>query len=584
MSTYEKVKKELSSFLQKNLSANVEVPVNDLLEEPPELNLGEFALPCFQLAKIQKKAPPQIASDLEETLKSQPHPWVEKFHAAGPYLNIKLKRSKFIKEVLKEIEESGKDYGKCNVGKNHTVVIDYSSPNIAKHLAFHHLRSAVIGNALEKIFEKIGYNVIGINHLGDWGTQFGKLICAYKLWWKKGPEDLTVTDLNNLYVKFQQECKTNKDLIPEGRNWFKKLEQGDEEAQNLWKIFREKSLVEFNKIYQRLGIQFDETKGEADYIRDVPRILELLKKKKLSQNSEGALIVDLSDEDMPPFLLKKSDESTLYATRDLCAAIDRYEKHNFVRMLYVVDTGQSLHFRQLFSVLNRMKFKWAPLCEHVNFGIIKFEGTKTRTREGNIILLEEVLDEAVKQIEKIMLDRGETKLLDQAQVCEQIGIGAVIFADLSGRRIRDVNFDWDEILKFEGRTGPYIQYSHARANSILTKANKMDEADQTRFLDQKETKPLTLDEEWQIVWNLGKYPSILKKAANDCEPSYIADNLLDICESFHRYHTKGKINRELRVLTENQPTRLARMYLTYCTREVLKNGLNVLGIHAPEVM
>jgi arginyl-tRNA synthetase len=469
-------------------------------------------------------------------------------------------------------------YGQRETGSGKTVVIDYSSPNIAKHLAFHHLRSAVIGNALKNIFRCLGFHVVGINHLGDWGTQFGKLITAFKKWGPPG-EDLgenPVSLLNDLYVRFQKESKENPELIDEGRNWFRKLEEGNCEARNLWQKFREVSLQTFDRVYDRLGITFDQVRGESDYIQDTDKILEQIAQKGLSKRSEGALIVDLSEFNMPPCLLKKADEATLYATRDICAAIDRYQKNQFTQMLYVVDTGQSLHFQQFFKVLELMGCDWVQNMQHVNFGIIKFAGTKTRTREGNIILLEEVLDEAVKLIATKIKDKNPD-LKNQDRVSEQVGIGAIIFADLSGRRMRDVNFVWEEILNFDGRTGPYLQYSYARAQSILRKATQGDR----KNLEDANFDLLILPEEWQLIRNLAQFPQAVQNAAKDCEPSYIADRLLDICECFHRYHACGKNDRTQRVLAQDEATRRARLALTHCTTQVLKAGLSLLGMAAP---
>lgn len=567
-----------TAFLDANLTGVIQAAS---FQPPPKAGMGDYALGCFELAKRLKLPPPQVAQRLHAALQIDGDAYIAKVETAGPYLNLHLQRPAVTKAVLQVIAQTQGAYGNGNEGSGKTIVIDYSSPNIAKPLAFHHLRSAVIGQSLKNIFRALGYQVIGINHLGDWGTQFGKLLRAYEAW---GPKDGDlgtdpVTTLNGLYVRFQQESKTNPALNDEGRAWFKRLEDGDALAKARWQQFRDASLQVFDRVYKRLHISFEEVTGESFFIDHVNALLQRLDEKKLSSMSEGALIVDLSAYQMPPCLLKKGDETTLYATRDLCAAIHRFDTYHFERLLYVVDTGQSLHFKQLFKVLELMGFAWAKQLEHVNFGIIKFGGTKTRTREGNVILLEEVIDEAVLLIREKIRDKNPN-LANAEEVAEVVGLGAIVFADLSGRRQRDVNFVWEEILNFDGRTGPYLQYSHARAHSILRNASDEDR----RAIPSAHADLLTLEEEWEVVWHLARFPLALRRAAAESEPSYVADALLDLCEAFHRYHATGKTNRAARVLCEQTDLRQARLRLTQSVTDVLHKGLLLLGMAAPQAM
>ena len=576
------IKTKILGFIQNDLKleSSCEVSPEDLpktlalFSAPPNPALGDLAFPCFAMSKVLKKSPADIAQKLAQSTMSQDLPFVASVQAQGPYLNIHLNREWFTQAVLAQVVKQGRAYGDSTWGSEKTAVIDFSSPNIAKHLAFHHLRSTVIGHSLRNIFQALGYHTLAINHLGDWGTQFGKLMVAYRAWGQGGLGDDPVGTLNALYVRFQKEAKITPELNDQARAAFQALEAGDVETRKLWEEFREISLKTFERVYQRLGITFDVVRGESYFVDQIQPLLETLQQKNLSEMSEGALIVKLAAFNMPPCLLKKGDDTTLYATRDLCAALDRYREYQFEHLFYVVDQGQSLHFQQVFKVLELMGVPWVKKAEHVPFGIIKFAGAKTRTRDGGIILLEDVLDQAHELIaQKIQEKNPDLKNLQAT--AEAVGVGAIIFADLSGRRKTDINFDWDEMLNFEGRTGPYVQYSHARASSILAKGGDFSGADLGR---------LTLEAEWELVKTLGQFPESLLKAATDREPSVMADYALSLCEAFHRYHAAGKSDVSCRVLTEDQEVRKARLQLTHCTQLVLARALAILGLVAPQEM
>src|SRR3989304_4753749 len=510
-----------------------------------------------------------IASELAKTLHIR-SPVVE-IKATGPYLNFFLDKVIFSESVLKKIWDELERYGRNNIGADRTVVVDYSSPNIAKHLAVHHLRSALIGGAIYNIYSALGYNCVGINHLGDWGTQFGQLIVAYKKW---GSEDThksyTVTDLNNLYVKFHQEAEKNTALEDEAREWFKKLEAGDSEAKELWQHFKDISLKEFQKIYDMLGIHFDAFVGESFYNTMVEDTVTRIKEKGITRISEQALIVDLETYNMPPCLLRKKDDATLYATRDIAAAEYREKTYNFAKMVYVVGSEQKLHFKQVFKVLELMGYDWANHCVHVDFGLMKFKDGKMSTRKGKVVLLEDLLMEAVERIKKIIEEKNPS-LENKEVVANDVGIGAVIFADLSTKRNKDVVFDWDEALNFEGETGPYVQYTHARLCSILRKYGRPVTMD-IRF------ELLNEDEAIILIKNLWLFPSIILKAAELYEPSFISNYLIDVCGNLNRFYNAH------RVLSDDEELTMARILLVYATRQVIKNGLKILGIKTPEEM
>jgi arginyl-tRNA synthetase len=546
-----------------------EVALAQAIEVPPSIQLGDYAFPCFPLAKTLRKAPPAIANELAAAFR--PTALVKEARATGPYVNFFVDRVAYNRAGLDAILEQGSGYARSTEGEGKTVVIDYSSPNIAKPFGVGHLRSTVIGNALYQIYHHLGYRVIRINHLGDWGTQFGKLIVAFKRWGdEKSLAAHAIQTLYDLYVRFHSEVETQPELDDEAREWFKRLEDGDPEARAIWQRFRDLSLQEFSRIYERLGISFDSLAGESFYEPYLEPTIEHIRRAGLASVSDQALIVDLKPYNMPPCLLRKKDEATLYATRDLAAAVYRHETYNFWKILYVVGADQRLHFQQVFKVLELMGFPWANDCVHVDFGLIRFNDEKMGTRRGNIIFLEDVLDRAVELAEQIVDEKNPT-LPNKREVAEAVGIGAVIFTDLSTRRVKDVNFEWEKVLTFEGETGPYVQYTHARACSVLRKADRPVRAG-------ADCAPLTQDEEFDLVRLLADYPAVLRRAAESYEPFFVTDYLLTLSERFNKYY------HNYRILTDEAAVREARLLLVKSVQLVIQSGLHLLGMKAPEEM
>ncbi|WP_242221589.1 arginine--tRNA ligase [Bacillus cereus group sp. BfR-BA-01380] len=536
-----------------------------LIETPKQDEFGDAAFPCFALAKQYKKAPAVIAQELADKLS---HPFFTKVEAVGPYVNVFFDRQTVSNEVLNTILDEKGEYGQLHFGQEKTVVIDYSSPNIAKPFSMGHLRSTMIGNALKHICEKCGYEVVGINYVGDWGTQFGKLITAYKKW---GDEELVkedpIRELFKLYVRFHEEVKEYPELEEEGRAWFKKLEDGNEEAVYLWNWFRHESLKEFSRIYELLGVEFSNFQGEAFYNDKMDDFVTLIEETGLLEESDGAQVVNLEAEGMPPCLIKKSDGATLYATRDLTAALYRQNTYKFDKALYVVGDEQSLHFSQFFTVLKKLGFQWVEGMSHVPFGLILKDGKKMSTRKGKVVLLEEVLEEAIT-LAKQNIEEKNPNLKKKDEVARQIGVGAVIFHDLKNERIHNIEFSLENMLKFEGETGPYVQYTHARTCSLLKKSN----------IDiEKQELQLTDDISWTVIKLLHRFPQVIETAFAKYEPSHIAKYILDVAQAFNKYY--GNV----RILEENAEKE-SRLALVYAVAVVLKEGLRLLGMEAPEEM
>ncbi|CAG9614218.1 Arginine--tRNA ligase [Bacillus rhizoplanae] len=536
-----------------------------LIETPKQDEFGDAAFPCFTLAKQYKKAPAVIAKELADKLS---HPFFTKVEAVGPYVNVFFDRQDVSNEVLCKIMDEKEEYGRLYFGQEKTVVIDYSSPNIAKPFSMGHLRSTMIGNALKYICEKCGYEVVGINYVGDWGTQFGKLITAYKKW---GNEELvredTIRELFKLYVRFHEEVKKHPELEEEGRAWFKKLEDGNKEAVYLWNWFRHESLKEFSRIYELLGVEFSNFQGEAFYNDKMDDLVSLLEEHHLLEESDGAQVVNLEAEGMPPYLIKKSDGATLYATRDLTAALYRQNTYEFDKALYVVGEEQSLHFSQFFTVLKKLGFEWVEGMAHVPFGLILKDGKKMSTRKGRVVLLEEVLEEAI-MLAKQNIEEKNPNLKKKDEVARQVGVGAIIFHDLKNERMHNIEFSLENMLKFEGETGPYVQYTHARTCSLLKKSD----------IDiEKQKLQLTDDISWTVIKLLNRFPQVIETAFVKCEPSHIAKYLLDVAQAFNKYY--GNV----RILEENAEKE-SRLALVYAVEIVLKEGLRLLGMKAPEEM
>lgn len=560
-------KLEVSKLLSPYI-ANMEVQqIYEMLEVPPNSEMGDLALPCFKLSKVMRKSPVQIAQDLAAVIPLGNV--IDRIDALSGYLNIFLDKSIFINKILSWVLSAKESYGSSEMGKGKNIVVDFSSPNIAKPFHIGHLRSTAIGNSLYKIFEFSGYNCIGINHLGDWGTQFGKLIVAYKKW---GNEDKVKTglikELVSLYVKFHEEVEKDPSLDDEARAWFVRLEQGDKEALSLWRWFIDISLEEYQKVYELLDVKFDSYNGEAFYNDKMAPIIDELREKKLLEESQGALIVNLDEEGMPPCLILKTDGSTLYATRDITAAIYRKNTYNFEKCIYVTGVSQSLHFQQWFKVIEKMGYDWHKDLHHVPFGTVSIGGEKLATRTGNVILLEDILSEAMKKTLEI-IDAKNPDLEDKYEIARQMGVGAVIFSDLSSNRIKDVSFSWEEILNFDGETGPYVQYTHARACSLIRKSK----SDVTSEFD---SNLISSKEEFQLTKTLTAFPDKVKMALEELEPSILTRYLVDVAQDFNRFY------HEHSILVEDAALRNARLALVTATKTTLANGLALIGLHAPE--
>ena len=538
----------------------------NLLEQPKSSELGDIAFPAFSLAKTERKAPQIIAADIAEKIDTA---HFDKVVATGPYVNFFLSKAEISGQVIKEVIKDGADYGQQNEGNNQNITIDLSSPNIAKPFSVGHLRSTVIGDALSNIFRKIGYNTIKINHLGDWGKQFGLLMVAYKKWGsQEAVEANPIDELLKLYVRINAEIENDPSLDEEGRLWFKKLEDGDPEATELWQWFRDESLTEFNRIYELLGVEFDSLNGEAFYNDKMDEGIQILEDKGLLQESKGASIVDLEDFNLPPAMIKKSDGATLYITRDIATAIYRARTYNFVKNVYVVGQEQANHFRQLKAVLKKMGFDWSDDMIHVDFGLVTKNRQKLSTRKGNIILLEPTLLEAISRA-KSQIEAKNPDLEDKDAVARAVGVGAVKFYDLKTDRRNGYDFDLEAMVSFEGETGPYIQYAYARIQSILRKANFQPDAAATYSLNDPES--------WEIIKLLQDFGRVVKRAADNYEPSLIAKYAISLAQAFNKYYAHTRI-------LDESPERDSRLALSYSTAVVLKEALRLLGVEAPEKM
>ncbi len=554
-----------------------------LIETPPSQDMGDYALPCFTLAPHLRRSPQQIAEDLAGRVELPEG--VAEARPVGPYLNFFLDRPAAAARVLGEIRREAERYGSDGLGAGRTVVIEFSSPNIAKHLGVHHLPSTLIGMALDRTYRALGYEVVGLNFLGDWGTGFGRLIAAVERYGVEEPERLSVTDLQELYVRYSTAAEDDPELQQAARDAFRRLEQGDEDAARAWNAFKEVSLREFERVYERLGVRFDRYTPESLYKDATEPLLRRMQEQGVAVESEGALIAPLEEEGLPPCLVRKKDGSSLYATRDLLAAEDRWESYRFAKALYVVGNEQSLYFEQLKHVLRRMGHDWADRVVHVNFGLIKFLDAETgkarvgSTRRGELLLLEEVLDEAVERARAKVGENVERleEGADLDALAGQVGIGAVVFRELSTRRTSDVVFDWDRMLDFEGDSGPYVQYAHARLCSILRKAGEP-------VRDAADFSLLSLPEEWALVRHLAAFPGAVRRAAEVYEPSVIASYLLELCADFSSYYSAGMRDADLRVLCPDESVRAARLLLVDAARHAIRNGLALLGVAAPERM
>ncbi|HJJ14564.1 MAG TPA: arginine--tRNA ligase [Clostridiaceae bacterium] len=543
------------------------------IEKPKNSEMGDYAFPCFKLAKELKKAPAIIAEELKNNMDIDKN-LIEKVEIVGGYLNFYINKESLAREVIKEFDLKKEKYGSSNEGENKNVVIDYSSPNIAKPFHIGHLRSTVIGQSLYNIYKFLGYNSIGINHLGDWGTQFGKLIEGYKRWGKEYNIDKNpIDELTKLYVRINEECKKDESVLEECRNNFKKLEDGDKTCVELWEKFRELSLNEFQRIYDILGTKFESVCGESFYTDKMPEIVEMLEKSGKLIESQGAKVVDLEEKNMPPCIIIKSNKSTTYETRDLAAILYRARTYDFCKAIYVTSYEQILHFEQIFEVakLLDMDEKYKENLVHVPFGMVRLKEGKMSTREGNIIKLEDLLNEAVSRVEKIIEEKNP-ELENKKEIAKKVGIGAVIFNDLSNSRIKDEIFDWDTMLNFNGETGPYIQYIYVRTKSVLNKAGyipKIEDVKIDNLLDKSSMEVLKL---------IYSFNEIVKLSISKNEPYIIARFLIDLAKAYSVFYTENQI------MIENTEIKDARIYLTYMVNVVLETGANLLGIQMPERM
>lgn len=559
-------KELIASELAKVIDSLDQDAILNLLEQPKSSDLGDIAFPAFSLAKVERKAPQAFAADIAEKIDQSAF---EKVVATGPYVNFFLDKSKISDQVIKSVIEAGADYGQQDEGHGQNITIDLSSPNIAKPFSVGHLRSTVIGDALSNIFRKMGYNTIKINHLGDWGKQFGLLMVAYKKWGsKEAVEANPIDELLKLYVRINAEIENDPELDDEGRLWFKKLEDGDPEATELWQWFRDESLVEFNRIYKLLGVEFDSLNGEAFYNDKMDEAVQILEDKGLLKESKGASIVELDDVNLPPAMIKKSDGATLYITRDIATAIYRARTYNFVKNIYAVGQEQSNHFRQLKAVLKKMGFDWSDDMVHVDFGLVTKNRQKLSTRKGNIILLEPTLQEAISRA-KAQIEEKNPELENKEEVAHAVGVGAVKFYDLKTDRRNGYDFDLEAMVSFEGETGPYVQYAYARIQSILRKANFTPSTDATYSLSDPES--------WEIIKLLQDFSRVVKRAAENYDPSLIAKYAINLAQAFNKYYAHTRI-------LDESPERESRLALSYSTAVVLKEALRLLGVDAPEKM
>ena len=567
------MKSKIVDLLAQNVEGLSIEDISSLIEIPPKPELGDFAFPCYRLAKTMRKAPQMIAADIRDAIGEVEY--LEKIDVQGAYLNFFIKKEIFVKTMVEAA--SADNFGGSTIGEGQTICIDYSSPNVAKNFHVGHLRTTIIGNSLYKIYSKLGYNVVRINHLGDWGTQFGKLIVAYKAW---GDEETVkrdgVGELMKLYVKFHDEAEKNPALNDEARAWFAKMEQGDEEALKIWQWFKDISLIEYKRTYDLLGMDFDYYLGESFYRDKTDDVVNRLTSANLLTESEGAKIVNLEDYDMAPCLILKNDGSSIYATRDLAAIFYRKDTYNFVKCLYVTGQEQKLHFAQVFKVVELLGNEWAKdQLIHIPYGLVSLEGAKLSTRSGNIIYAEDILLEAVSKVKDIILENMEKKGQDIPDVdgtAKMVGVGAVLFNDLYNQRIKDVSFSWDKLLNFNGETGPYVQYTYARCSSILRNLENYDENAPIDY------SLITDADSIDLLKEINRFPQVVVDASEKYEPSQVARFAVAVAQSFNKFYNANRIN------IDDTELKNARAALVKLTRSTIKSAMLLLGIDCPEQM
>lgn len=564
------MKEQLAEIIAKNVEGLSPDDILSLLEVPPKPELGDYAFPCFRLAKTMHKAPNLIAEDLKAAITGSLD-FMDEIKVQGAYCNFYIKKDLFVKTMLETACKE--NFGGSDTGAGQAICIDYSSPNVAKNFHVGHLRTTIIGNSLYKIYSKLGYTVHRINHLGDWGTQFGKLIVAYKNWGsKEAVEERGIAELMELYVKFHTEAEQDETLIEQARAWFVKMEQGDEEALLIWQWFKDISMIEYRRAYQLLGVEFDSYNGESFYRDKTPAVIERLENAHLLKESEGAYIVDLEEYDMAPCIIKKADGGSIYATRDLAAIFYRKETYDFVKCLYVTGQEQKLHFAQVFKVIELLGNDWAASqLIHIPYGLVSLEGAKLSTRSGNIIYAEDILLEAISKVKEVIEEKNP-ELENKDEVAKMVGVGAIIFNDLYNQRIKDVSFKWEKILNFEGETGPYVQYTYARCSSLLRAVPDFDEAGDVDY------SLITDLEAMELLKAINKFPKAVADAAEKYEPFLISRFAIEVAQAFNRFYNSSRIN------VPETDIRNARLKLTAVTRKTLRDALALLGIDCPEQM
>ena len=569
------LKKELAEILAAHLEELDAAEIENMIEIPPDSTLGDYAFPCFRLAKMFRKAPQMIAAELAEKLAGQ-----SAFHEVrnvNAYVNFFMDRGEAEADVAKEVFKMGDRFGHSDLGAGRKVIVEYSSPNIAKPFHIGHLRSTVIGNSIYKIYDALGYDVVRINHLGDYGTQFGKMIVAYRKW---GSEEEVrrepIKSLLSYYVRFHEEAEKDPALDDEARATFARLEHGEKEEVELWQWFREESLREFTTVYDLLGINFDSYAGESFYSDKMDRVIDIMNERGILQESQGAQIVDLSEYNMPPAIIRKKDGSTLYITRDIAAALYRKETYDFEKNIYVVASQQNLHFSQWFKVIELMGYDWADQCVHVPFGMVSLESGTLSTRKGQVVFLLDVLNKSIERTREIIQEKN-VPAEDLEKTAKDVGVGAVMFNELSNNRIKDYVFSWDKVLNFDGETGPYVQYTHARAASVLRRA----ESDVQELLSGSFVPNMSLassDSAYELMKAVRAFPDVVKEAGDKYEPSIITRHIIDVAQYFNKFY------HDEHILVEDRAERMARLAVVIAAKQTVKNGLALLGVAAPDRM
>lgn len=569
-------KKEIAEIIAKNLEGLTEDEIKSMIEIPQDQSMGDYAFPCFRLAKTMRKAPNLIAAELAEKLQGE-----KIFSEVSPvnaYVNMFVSREEMMKSTVSEVLEEKENFGRSDIGGNKKVIVEFSSPNIAKPFHIGHIRSTVIGNSLSKIYDALGYDVFKINHLGDYGTQFGKMICAYRRWGNR--EDVINSPIKTLlgyYTKFHVEVEEHPELEDEARAIFTKLEQGSKEEVELWQWFREESLKEFQRVYDMLGIEFDSYNGESFYSDKMPRFEKELSDKGLLQESKGAQVVDLEEYKLGTALIKKSDGSSLYITRDIAAAVYRKENYDFYKNIYVVATQQNLHFQQLFKIIELMGYDWANQCVHVPFGMVRLEEGTMSTRHGRVVFLEDVLNGAIEKTREIIEEKNPN-IENLEEITSQVGIGAVVFNELSNNRIKDYTFKWDQILNFDGETGPYVQYTHARCASLLRKAGEdiVAKAQEPKNVDF--ALLAKSDSAYELTKLIYAFPGVVEQAGEKYEPSIITRHIIDIAQCFNKFY------HDEHIIINDEVEKTSKIALVIATKRVIATGIGLLGMKAPERM